>query len=158
LSSSKTKLAKSSHPTTELVVCLIDINEENLLRALADTSTTSSSSIVGAYTLDASIKNYKINTTIWSTIGGNFTSTKTGFVTFSLPEFNVKKQLCSPWTFHVDDRSESSSTYDTIIYQKRGLPGELGIIMNFYDHAVTWDTDTIPIKDRDTALYHQQRP
>jgi hypothetical protein len=35
------------------------------------------------------------------------------------------------------------------------LLGELGIIMNFNDHRVTWDADTIPMKDRDTALYHQ---
>jgi hypothetical protein len=53
----------------------------------------------------------------------------------------------------VDDRSESSSTYDMII--GRDLLGESGIIMNFNDHTITWDTDTIPIKDRDTALYHQ---
>jgi hypothetical protein len=53
----------------------------------------------------------------------------------------------------VDDRSESSSTYDMII--GRDLLGESGIIMNFNDHTVTWDTETIPIKDRDTALYHQ---
>jgi hypothetical protein len=33
--------------------------------------------------------------------------------------------------------------------------GELGIIMNFNDHTVTWDTDTIPMKERYTALYHQ---
>jgi hypothetical protein len=33
----------------------------------------------------------------------------------SLPEFNLKKQICSSWAFHVDDRSESSSTYDMII-------------------------------------------
>jgi hypothetical protein len=31
------------------------------------------------------------------------------------------------------------------------LPGELGIIMNFNDHMITWDTDTIPMKDRDTC-------
>jgi hypothetical protein len=31
------------------------------------------------------------------------------------------------------------------------LLGELGIIMNFNDHSVTWDTDTIPMKDRDTC-------
>jgi hypothetical protein len=49
--------------------------------------------------------------------------------------------------FHVDNRSESSSTYDMII--ARDLLGELGIIMNFNDHTVTCDTDTIPIKDRD---------
>jgi hypothetical protein len=74
-------------------------------------------------------------------------------VTFSTPEFNLKKQVCTSWTFHVDDLSESSSTYDMIIGQD--LLGELDIIMNFSDHTVTWDTDTIPMKDRVTALYHQ---
>jgi hypothetical protein len=73
--------------------------------------------------------------------------------TFSLPEFNLKKQMCTSWAFHVDDCSESSSTYDIIMGQD--LLGELGIIMNFNDHTVTWDTDTIPMKDRDTALDHQ---
>jgi hypothetical protein len=72
-------------------------------------------------------------------------------VKFSLPEFNLKKQIS--WEFHVDDRSESSSTYDMIM--GRDLLGESGIIMNFNDHTVTWDTETIPMKDRDTSLYHQ---
>jgi hypothetical protein len=72
-------------------------------------------------------------------------------VIFSLPEFNLKKQMCSSWTFHVYDRSESSSTYDMIIGQGRDLLGELGIIMNFNDHVVTWDTDTIPMKYKDTC-------
>jgi hypothetical protein len=31
------------------------------------------------------------------------------------------------------------------------LHGESGIIMNFNDRTVTWDTDTIPMKDRDTC-------
>jgi hypothetical protein len=57
------------------------------------------------------------------------------------------------WAFHVDDHSESSSTYDMIM--GRDLLGELGIIMNVNDRMVTWDTDTIPMKDRDTVLYHQ---
>jgi hypothetical protein len=60
-------------------------------------------------------------------------------VTCSLPEFNLKKQMYSSWAFHVDDRSESSITYDMIISQD--LLGELGIIMNFNDHTVTWDTE-----------------
>jgi hypothetical protein len=34
----------------------------------------------------------------------------------------------------------------------RDLLGKLGIIMNFNDHKVTWDTDTIPMKDRDTCI------
>jgi hypothetical protein len=75
------------------------------------------------------------------------------FVTFLLPKFNLKKQICSSWSFHVDDRSESSSTYDMIM--GRDLLGESGIIMNFNDHMFNWDTDTIPMKDRDTAFYHQ---
>jgi hypothetical protein len=33
----------------------------------------------------------------------------------------------------------------------RDILGELGIIMNFNEHTVTWDTDTIPMKDRDTS-------
>jgi hypothetical protein len=70
-------------------------------------------------------------------------------VIFSLPEFNLKKQMCSSWAFHVDYRSESSSTYDMII--ARDILRKLGIIMNFNDHTVTWDTDTIPMKDRDTS-------
>jgi hypothetical protein len=80
-------------------VSLIVNNEEHLRRALADT---------GAKTDDS-------NTATWSTMGGKFTTTKTGFVTFSLPEFNLKKQICSSWAYHVDDRFESSSTYDMII-------------------------------------------
>jgi hypothetical protein len=112
-SSSKTKLANSSHPTTELVVSLIVNNEEHLLRALADTG-ASSRIILEAYTSAPFIKIDDSNTTTWSTMGGKLTTTKTGFVTFSLPEFSVKTQICS-WTFHVDDRSESSSTYDMII-------------------------------------------
>jgi hypothetical protein len=94
--SSKTKLAKSSYPTTELVVSLIVNNEEHLLRASAPFIKTDDS-----------------NTTTWSTMGGKFTTNKTGFVTFSLPEFNLKKQIS--WEFHVDKRFESSSTYDMII-------------------------------------------
>jgi hypothetical protein len=33
---------------------------------------------------------------------------------------------------------------------ERDLIGDLGIIMNFNDHTVTWDTDTTPMKDRAT--------
>jgi hypothetical protein len=140
-----------------LVVSLIVNNEEHLLRALADTGACSSI-ILEAYTSAPFIKTDDNNTTTWSTMDGKFTTTKTGFVTFSLPEFNLKKQMCTSWALHVDDRSESSSTYDMIIVQGRDLFGELGIIMNFNDHKVTWDSDTIPMKDRNTALYYQYGP
>jgi hypothetical protein len=53
-------------------------------------------------------------------------------------------------SIYVDNRSESSSTYDMNIGEGRDLLGELGIILNFDDHTVTWDTDTIPMNDRRT--------
>jgi L-ascorbate metabolism protein UlaG (beta-lactamase superfamily) len=45
-----------------------------------------------------------------------------------------------------------------IMGQERDLLGELDILMILNDHTDIWDTDTIPMKDRDTALYHQKRP
>jgi hypothetical protein len=51
--------------------------------------------------------------------------------------------MLNSWAFYVDDRSESSSTEDMII--GRDLLAELGIIINFNDHTVNWDTDTIPM-------------
>jgi Aspartyl protease len=107
-------------------------HEEHLLRALADTG-ASSSIIFEAYTSKQFIKNNDDNKTTWSAMGGQFITDKTGLVTFSLPEFNLKKQIS--WVFHVDDRSESSSTYDMII--GRDLLGELGIILNFNNKTVT---------------------
>jgi hypothetical protein len=73
-------------------VSLIVNNEEHLLRALADTGATSSI-VLEAYTSETFpfIKTDDINTNIWSTMGGKFNTTKTGFVTFSLPDFNLKK-------------------------------------------------------------------
>jgi hypothetical protein len=46
LSSNKTKLAKSSHPTTELLVNQIVSHGEQLHRALADTGARTSSIII----------------------------------------------------------------------------------------------------------------
>jgi hypothetical protein len=61
----------------ELVVSLIVNNEEHLLRALADTG-ASSSIILEAYTSAPFIKTDDSNTTTWSTMGGKFTTNKTG--------------------------------------------------------------------------------
>jgi hypothetical protein len=65
-----TKLAKTSHPTTELVSSLQINNEEHLLRALADIG--DSSSILEAYTSKNLIKSDKSNQIILSTMGGQF--------------------------------------------------------------------------------------
>jgi hypothetical protein len=83
-------------PTIELVlvVSLIVINEEHLLRALADTG-ASSSIVLEAYTSALFIKIDDSNTTTWSKMSGKFTKTRDMLVTFSLLEFNLKKQMCS---------------------------------------------------------------
>jgi hypothetical protein len=64
---------------------------------------------------------------------------------------DVFSQMYYSWAFYVGGHSESSSTYDMIIVQGRALLGELGIIMNFNDHTIIWDTDTFPIK---TEIHH----
>jgi hypothetical protein len=83
---------------------LIIDHEEHLLRALADTG-ASSCIILESYTSAPFIKTDDSNTTTWNTMGGKFTKSKTGMmlVTFSLSEFNLKKQMCSSWSFHMDD-------------------------------------------------------
>jgi Leu/Phe-tRNA-protein transferase len=79
-------------------VSLIVNNEEYLLRVLANTG-ASSSIILEAYTsaIFPFIKSYDNDTITWSIPGGKFTTTKTGMmlVTFSIPKFNLKKQICS---------------------------------------------------------------
>ena len=74
-------------------------------------------------------------------MGGQFTTDKTGLVTFLLPAL---KSIS--WIFQGDGRSKASSTFDMIM--GRDLLRKLGIILNFNNHTVTWDTDTIPMKDR----------
>jgi hypothetical protein len=59
------------------MLSLIFNHEEHLLRALADTG-SSSSSILEAYTSAPFIKTDDNNTTTCSKIGGKFTTTKTG--------------------------------------------------------------------------------
>jgi hypothetical protein len=70
-------------------------------RALADTG-ANSGSILEAYTSAPFIKTDDNNKTIWSTMGGKFTTTKTGFVTFSLSKFDFKKQIRYSWSLLVD--------------------------------------------------------
>jgi hypothetical protein len=83
-------------------------------RAPADTGARSSI-ILEAYSSATLpfIRTDDSNKTTRSTMGGKFITNKTGFVTFSLPEFNLKKQIS--WAFYVDDRSDSSSIYHMII-------------------------------------------
>ena len=90
LNRTKATKLKTSHPTSELVVSLQINNEEHLLRALADTG-ASSSIILDVYTSKQFIKTDKSNKTTSSTMGVQFTTDKTGLVTFLLPEFSISR-------------------------------------------------------------------
>jgi hypothetical protein len=61
------------------------------------------------------------------------------------PRIQSKEKIYSSWPYHVEYRSDSPSTYDMIIFHD--LLGESGIVMNFNDWTVTWDTDTISMKE-----------
>jgi hypothetical protein len=58
--------------------------------------------------------------------------------------------VCDIFTPRVQSQ-EQMCYYDMVIDQERYRLVGSGVIMNFNDHTVTWDTDTIPMKDRDTC-------
>jgi Aspartyl protease len=108
MSNASNKLVKTSHQTSKLVVSLNVNHEEHLLRALTDTG-ASSSIILEAYAPKNLIKYDEEQKTTWSIMGGQFTTDKTTLVTFSLPEFNLKKQIS--WIFHLNDRLKTAISY-----------------------------------------------
>jgi hypothetical protein len=71
------------------------------------------------------------------------------------PRVQHQEKMCSPWEFLVDDRSESSSTYDMTIVNRLRSSWVIRYYHHFNDQTVTWDTKSIQMKDRNTALYHQ---
>jgi hypothetical protein len=93
-SSSKTKLAKSSNPITELVVSLIVNNEEHMLIALADTG-ASIISILEAYISAPFIKTGDSNTNTWITMSGKFTTIKLGYdCDIFIPRVQSRAKIC----------------------------------------------------------------
>jgi hypothetical protein len=135
------------------VASLIVNNKEHLLRALVDNG-ASSSIILEAYILDRYIKTDDSNTGTWSTMGAQFTTTKTGIC---LSHFHSKSSISrNKYVLLVNLMwmtvlSHQAHMIRLSLVMDRDLLWELGIIMNFNDHTVTWDTDTIPMKDRDTC-------
>jgi hypothetical protein len=133
-------------------VSLIVNNEEHLPRALANTG-ASSSIIFEVYTSAPFIKTDDNNTTTWSTMGGKFTTSKTGiFLWHFHSQSSTSRHNCAlHGHFMLMTVLSHQAHIIWLLAMYRDLLGELGIIMNFNDHMVTCDTDTIPIKDRDTC-------
>ena len=79
----------------------------------------------------------------WSTKAGNFKTTKTYRVHFTLPAFHEKCNIS--WTAFVDNTYKLTSRYDMII--GRDLISELGMTFHFDTLSMEWDNATTPMVD-----------
>jgi hypothetical protein len=90
---------KITHPTSELMASLNLHHEDRLLREFFDTNSRSSI-IFEAFTSEKVIRNEKANKPTWITVGGQFSGSKSGLMTFLLSGFSLKQQIS--WMFHMD--------------------------------------------------------
>ena len=135
---------KQTHKTTE-IVALIYINNKQtqtrVLRVLVDTG-ASASVILGKHF--TKLKRKAAPTTTWTTKAGTVTTTRKAQLKFLSPEFNQSKIIS--WACHVDDTATASnSQYDMIL--GRDLLETLGLMINFNHHMMTWDEETMPMKE-----------
>src|SRR5688500_7801881 len=79
----------------------------------------------------------------WSTKAGNFRTTKTCKLNFSLPAFHEGRNIS--WTAFVDETDILSSRYDMII--GRDLLDELGMNFLFSITLMEWDNASTPMLD-----------
>ena len=79
----------------------------------------------------------------WSTKAGNFRTTKTAKLNFTLPAFHEGRNIS--WTAFVDETAKLSSRYDMII--SRDLLEELGMNFLFSTNLMEWDNASTPMLD-----------
>src|SRR5688500_6322583 len=81
----------------------------------------------------------------WSTKAGNFRTTKTAKLNFTLPAFHEHRNIS--WTTFVDETDKLSSRYDMII--GRDLLDELGMNFLFSTNLMEWYNASTPMLDPD---------
>ncbi len=81
----------------------------------------------------------------WTTNAGVFTTHEMCSIKFTLPEFFQNRTI--DWKVHVDS-SPGPHRYDMII--GRDLLREMGITLDFSQHAIIWDNASILMKDYGT--------
>ena len=117
------------------------VKDVKILRVLAD-SGTSKSIVLGEH-----VKKWKKtkakHPTIWNTKGGEFKTSGTCKPSFVLSELDQKKEI--EWEFHVDNTKASNCLYD-IIGMDLLCALEIGIQCS--TSSITWNTNSIPFKDR----------
>ena len=153
------KRHKTSHKTTELVGKVHGTNSDGILRILLDTGASATIILKDAIKgLSGTV--IKEKPTKWTTVGGQFVTTRRREINFTLPEFSTSKDIT--WTCHEDSNTlRKNAQYDMII--GADLLTELGIELNFNTQRMIWEGIEIPMKDKHvisdlqnaTAIYYQ---
>ena len=97
------------------------------------------------------VKSQKLNNvepTTWTTVAGNFSTSKQSTIIFSLPTLHEKRTIET--VVHV---SKNLENYDMIM--GRDLLQELGIILNFQDATIQWEHGICPMKSTDKKTTYQ---
>ena len=115
-------------------------DEQTRAKALLDTGC--SKTLINRRVL-GNLKRTPTSRTEWATKGGNFHTTTSCEVTFTLPAFHENRDIT--WTCFVDDSDNSLSQYDMII--GRDLITELGINFIFSEGTMIWDHAVTPMLD-----------
>ena len=152
------KKTKVGHYTAEIVVEILDKNNKLVpIRALLDTGTTSTI-LLRDYVKKGRAGGYKGKSTLWKTMGGNFTTKKKALVDFKFPELNTDKKVT--WVCHVDETTKPEhALYDMIIGMD--LMTAIGIYVDTDEKLIKWQGNITPLGrrslDQDTvqAIYAQ---
>ena len=84
--------------------------------------------------------------TQWSTPAGEMKTTATCKSQFTIPKLHDNRLI--EWEFHV---TKSMGAYDMII--GRDMLDDLGFILNFDEHVVTWEHASVPFKDMENDIF-----
>jgi hypothetical protein len=147
------KRQKVAHYCAEIIVEIIDSNNHIVpIRALLDTGMLETI-LLKPFVAPNSPKGYEGKPVTWKTLGGNFITHHRAKVQFAFPELGDKKSVT--WVVHVDKNTDPTKTmYDMIIGMD--CMCSLGIHVNTDEKVITWEGNTIPLKERgqlqDTSL------
>jgi hypothetical protein len=139
------KRRKVEHYSAEIIVEIVD-SKNNLvpIRALLDTG-TSETILLKRFLSPNSPKGYKGAPVTWKTLGGNFTTHRRAKIQFAFPELSDKKSIS--WVVHVDQHTHpTTAMYDMIIGMD--CMCSLGIYVNTDEKVITWEGNSIPLKER----------
>ena len=130
-----------------------DKPEFKTLKCLID-SGASASLVAQKYATRHSLERSKGRHTTWTTPAGDMKTTARCRCKFSLPEFHRDRVI--EWKLHV---TPDLGAYDMIL--GRDLLVGLGIVIDFGNNTLEWDSIVIPMKDSDADVkdsYAMQEP